>query len=179
VLLCTPVWAEHPFGTVQAPAFGSAPCAAAEFHEFDFWIGDWDVFDAGAATPSARVIVEPILDGCVLREDYRGANGTRGQSFSIYDQTRRVWHQSWVTNRGQLLVIEGRVQGNALILTGADPSKGPAGRVRGVWTPTGRGVHEVAETSTDGGKTWTPWFDLTFRRRGIFPQSNEHAPRIW
>ena len=169
-LWCALGWVGHPFGTVQAPASGPVSCTAAEFHQFDFWIGDWDVFEAGAATPPARVIVDRILDGCVLREDYQGANGTRGLSFSIYDAPRRVWHQSWVTNRGQLLVIEGGLRGNEMILAGADRSKGPAGRVRGVWTPIGRNVREVAMTSADDGQTWTPWFDLMFRKKtpGVF-----------
>jgi hypothetical protein len=26
-------------------------------------------------------------------------------------------------------------------------------------------VRETADTSADGGKTWTPWFDLEFRPR--------------
>jgi hypothetical protein len=150
---------------VQAPASGPVSCTAAEFHQFDFWIGDWDVFDAGASTPSAHVIVDRILDGCVVREDYQGANGLRGQSLSIYDQSRQVWHQSWVTNRGQVLVIEGGLRGNEMILTGVDSSKGPKGRVRGGWTPIGGNVHEVAATSEDDGKTWTPWFDLMFKRK--------------
>jgi len=37
-------------------------------------------------------------------------------------------------------------------------------RVRGTWTPVADGVRESAVTSSDGGKTWKPWFDLSFRR---------------
>src|SRR5579863_5211998 len=86
----------------------SAACAAPEYHQFDFWVGDWDAFDIDNPTaPVARTRVDRILDGCVLREDYQGRDGHQGQSFSIYDASRKVWHQSWVTNRGELLVIEG------------------------------------------------------------------------
>src|SRR6185436_450636 len=91
-----------------------SPCASAEYRQFDFWAGDWDAYDAddvsgnvsGNAIPAARVHVDPILDGCALREDYRGVSGLVGQSLRTYDSVRRVWHQSWVTNRGQLLVLE-------------------------------------------------------------------------
>ncbi|HKW00539.1 MAG TPA: hypothetical protein VJN96_11980 [Vicinamibacterales bacterium] len=166
VLLCTFAGlVERPSAAVQAPADKPAPCTAPEYRQFDFWIGDWDVFDAGNSAPVARVVVDRILDGCALREDYQGANGTRGQSFSTYDSSRRVWHQTWVTNRGQLLVIEGALRGRGMVLAGTDPASGPLGRVRGVWTPQGDGVREVAVTSTDGGKTWRPWFDLVFKRR--------------
>jgi hypothetical protein len=35
--------------------------------------------------------------------------------------------------------------------------------VRGVWIPGSDGVREIADRSYDHGKTWKPWFDITFR----------------
>jgi hypothetical protein len=35
--------------------------------------------------------------------------------------------------------------------------------VRGTWRAVEGAVREIAVKSSDGGKTWTPWFDLTFR----------------
>ncbi len=139
-------------------------CTAAEYRQFDFWLGDWDAFDVGSSTPSARTRVDRILDGCVLLEHYEGADGHYGESFSIYDASRKVWHQSWVTNRGELLIIEGSLDGETMELSGVD--KTPDGRerqVRGKWKPMQEGVRETAVTSTDGGKTWEPWFDIMFR----------------
>ncbi len=141
-------------------------CASAEHRRLDFWVGDWDAYDVGGGDkPSARVRVDVILDGCALREVYEGMDGLVGESFTIYDASRKLWHQTWVTNRGQLLEIEGRFQGNSLTLEGARLS--PDGReeiVRGVWTPQGGGVRETAHTSADRGSTWRPWFDIHFRR---------------
>jgi hypothetical protein len=97
-----------------------------------------------------------------LREDYQGSDGHQGQSFSIYDATRKVWHQSWVTNRGELLMIEGIFEGGAIVLAGEDHAKGSL--VRGEWRPENGNVREIAVTSNDGGKTWKPWFDLLFRK---------------
>jgi hypothetical protein len=83
---------------------------------------------------------------------------------SIYDRSRKVWHQSWFTNRGELLVIEGTFQLGEMVLTGADRlANGKDRRVRGIWKPEANGIRETAVTSTDGGKTRTPWFDLIFR----------------
>ncbi len=137
-------------------------CTALEYRQFDFWAGDWDVFDVGTPTKVAHARVDLILDGCVLREDYQGADGHQGKSFSIYDVSRKVWHQSWVTNRGELLMIDGRFEGGAMVLTGEDRAKGAL--VRGEWKPENGNVRETAVTSINGGKTWTPWFDLVFRR---------------
>ena len=109
--------------------------------------------------------VESILDGCVLRETYDGANGAKGQSFTIYDDSRGVWHQTWVTNRGRLLTIEGKLEDGAMVLAGSDrTAEGKVRMVRGTWKAMPGGVRETAVTSTDGGATWTPWFDLAFRR---------------
>jgi hypothetical protein len=148
----------------SAQAAGPA-CSAKEYRQFDFWVGDWDTFNVSdPATPTAHVRVDRILDGCALQETYEGANGLKGQSFSIYDRSRGVWHQSWVTNRGQLLVIEGTLQGGAMILTGSDrTADGKTRLVRGIWKADSAGVRETAATSTDNGATWTSWFDLFFR----------------
>ncbi len=141
-----------------------ASCVAPEYRQFDFWIGDWDAFDFdNPTTRVARTRVDLILDGCVLREDYQGADGHKGQSFNIFDASRKVWHQSWVTNRGQLLVIEGNFEAGAMALTGVDHQASGQPLVRGTWKPVNGGVRESAVKSIDGGKTWKPWFDLVFR----------------
>jgi hypothetical protein len=144
---------------------GPASCATPEHRQFDFWIGDWDTYEVGKLySIVARNRVDLILGDCVLREVYEGKNGLVGQSFSIYDATRRVWHQSWVTNRGQVLLLDGRMEGDQMVLSGAD--RAPDGkpiRLRGVWRRVEGGVRETAETSANGGKTWKPLFDLVFR----------------
>lgn len=146
----------------SADSSRTMPCTAPEYRQFDFWVGDWDAFDFdNLTTKVARTKVDRILDGCVLREDYEGADGHWGQSFSIYDASRKVWHQSWVTNRGEMLVIEGKFTGGAMVLTGVDHAKGER-VVRGTWKPMNGSVRETAVTSTDGGKTWQLWFDLVF-----------------
>jgi hypothetical protein len=63
----------------------------------------------------AHVRVDSSLDGCVLREEYQDANGLKGESLSSYDAARKAWHQDWVTNRGQFLVIEGGIQAGGML----------------------------------------------------------------
>ncbi len=48
-------------------------------------------------------------------------------------------------------------------MSGVDRVNGEERHVRGTWKAIPGGVSEIAETSVDGGKTWTPWFDLLFR----------------
>ena len=143
----------------------SSACSAPEYRQFDFWVGDWDAYDFDKPDKVvAHLRVDRILDGCVLREDYQGTDGHEGQSFTIYDATRKVWHQTWVTNSARLLTIEGNFQNGEMVLSGSDrTADGTARHVRGTWKAVSNGVRETAVTSTDGGKTWNPWFDIVFR----------------
>ena len=147
------------------PTQSAASCASAEYRQFDFWLGDWDVFEFTGTAKVAHVRVERVLDGCALREQYEDGTGLKGESLSIYDSSRGVWHQSWFTNRGQLLAIEGEFRQGEMVLKGADrTSAGKERLVRGTWRAVKGGVRETAVRSTDGGKTWQPWFDLMFRK---------------
>lgn len=144
-----------------------AKCGSPEFRQFDFWAGDWDTYDLDAPDKIvARNRVEVILDGCALREVYDQADGLHGESLNTWDPARKVWHQTWVTNRGQLLVLEGRMQGDRMVLAGArTAADGRPETIRATWQPRKDGVRETAEISTDGGKTWKLLFDIVFRRR--------------
>lgn len=150
---------------LHAASAASPKCATPEHRQFDFWVGDWDGYDVGAEDePAARVRVDRVLDGCALYEVYEGTNGLVGQSLSAYDATRQLWHQTWVTNRGQLLMVDARMQGDSMVFEG--PSSDADGRpvtIRVAFKPETGGVHQTARTSTDGGKTWEPLFDMVFR----------------
>ncbi len=157
-------WAPVAQGEEQS---ASLPCAGPEYRQFDFWVGDWDVVDRDRPTVViARARVELILNGCVVHELYEQTDGHKGESFSIYDSTRNQWHQSWVTNHGQLLLIDGQWSNGTMTLAGSDI--GPDGKerkVRGSWERVDEGVREVATRSADGGTSWTGWFDLIFQKR--------------
>ena|ERR1700678_1768375 len=165
ILLFAPQISRPVFSPVAQPSIASS-CSSAEYRQFDFWLGDWDSLDFGTTAKNARIHVTPILGGCALLEDYHGLDGHEGKSLSMYDATRKLWHQTWVTNNGRLLVIEGSFRAGAMTLFGSDLTPtAQARQIRGVWTrlPDGS-VRETAVTSTDNGITWQPWFDLVFRR---------------
>jgi hypothetical protein len=154
----------------NATAKPSAACAAPVYRQFDFWLGDWDTYrvdTSGQVPPGAGSVarnrVTPILGGCVLHEVYRRTDGYTGESFTIYDATRRRWHQSWVTNQGELLEADGTREGRRIVLTGRSRDAQGAMLLRVSWAPQGDGVRETALMSRDGGKTWQPSFDILFR----------------
>jgi hypothetical protein len=140
-------------------------CTGPAYRQFDFFVGDWDTYDVGSPdSVVARNRVGLILGGCVVHEVYDQNDGVRGESFSIYDASRDRWHQTWVTNRGTLLLLDGKLEDGRMVLTGTEPgADGTSALLRGTWYVEGTAVRETAERSRDGGRTWEPVFDIVFR----------------
>jgi hypothetical protein len=157
----------------------SPQCTGPEYRQLDFWIGDWDTFDQEQSpetaqsavgqiiNPSiARAQIKPIAQGCALHELYEQNDGLIGDSILSYDAVRKQWQQTWVTNRGALMVLWGKFKNGALVLEGeVHLSDGKTVMQRITWKAEGKGVRESAVMSKDGGKTWTPAFDVLFLKR--------------
>jgi ketosteroid isomerase-like protein len=166
ITLFAAAWLFGVFSASAVLAEALPKCSSAEHRRFDFWSGDWDAYDVGGAdSPVARAHVDIILEGCALREIYEQEDGVVGQSFTAYDVSRKLWHQTWVTNRGTLLQIDGVFLGDAITMQGTRLiAEGRKEIIRGIWKPEGASVRETADTSIDGGATWKPLFDIRFRR---------------
>jgi hypothetical protein len=150
------------------PAMTSNSCNAPVYRQFDFWLGDWDTYrikdDKPADVSVARNRITSILGGCALHEAYTRTDGYAGESFTTYDTSRKVWHQTWVSNQGELTVVEGTQQGDRIVLSGSVIDAQGQQLQRVSWEPWHDGVREVCEGSRDGGKTWTLLFDIQFRK---------------
>ena len=143
-----------------ATAASPAPCAAPEHRQFDFWLGNWKVADRDGK-PEGTNDVTLEFGGCVLVEHWKGARGMTGSSFNAYDATRKVWHQTWVDDRGTLLLLEGGIAGGKMVLEG--PGRGAKGeavlnRISWERLPDGR-VLQLWTVSSDGGATWATSFE--------------------
>jgi hypothetical protein len=136
------------------------PCSSPEHRQFDFWVGDWSVKDGdGQVAGSNRI--EKILGGCVLWEQWRGAGGSTGFSYNLYDAARGVWHQTWVDGNGGMLSLDGGLEGSDMVLRGERPAQDGSGTVQHEirWTPLEDGrVRQHWRASKDGGATWKDLF---------------------
>lgn len=152
-------------GDVAAQA-DAAPCATAEYRQFDFWLGDWEVRNP-AGELVGRNTITSRLDGCALHEHWRGASGSVGESLNAYDRRTGTWHQSWVSAAGMVLRLEGAWRDGSMVLEGQLIEDGTFQLQRITWTPAGDGsVRQVWEQSADGGATWTTAFDGIYRKAG-------------
>ncbi|HEU5311271.1 MAG TPA: hypothetical protein VFV24_07430 [Candidatus Eisenbacteria bacterium] len=156
-----------PDSVKASPPPAKRPCAAPEFHQFDFWIGTWEVrMPDGKVAGTNRI--EPILDGCVLQETWRGAKGLQGSSLNMYVPSTKRWHQTWMDQQGTLLLLDGSFRDGAMTMTGEAPSvrkPGTTALQRVTWTPSADGgLRQVWETSDDAGKTWNTVFDGSYTR---------------
>ena len=155
-------------GAQSPPAPAPPACQTAEYRQFDFWVGAWDIYlPDGQKAGENRI--EPISEGCALLEHWSGRGGFTGKSLNIYDRDDKRWHQTWVDSSGGLLMIAGSLVDKRMVLSSESASPGAAaGKVqqRIAWTPNDDGsVRQLWESSADAGKTWTVAFDGKYVRR--------------
>ncbi len=155
-----------------APAAGqeqpaAAPCEAdTVYRQFDFWIGEWDVFTPEGQKAGTKRI-EKLLRGCLLLESWTSTQGGAGKSINYYDPIRRRWVQTWVDGQGGIIAVDGMLEGGVMRFEGEHLY--PDGRreaYRVSFTPQADGsVRQFIEQSKDGGRSWYVWFDGTYVRK--------------
>src|ERR1051326_8474286 len=62
--------------TPSAARPAASPCSGPEFHELDFWIGEWDAaWPASPGSPAGTGTnrIEKVLDGCVVSENFEAS----------------------------------------------------------------------------------------------------------
>ncbi len=146
---------------VKQARINSQPCEELpEYRQFDFWIGEWGVFNPRGQKAGENRI-ERLANGCILWENWTGAGGGTGHSINYYDHARKTYVQIWVSSGAGIIVANGGLKDGALVLTGERFLRnGTKQHYRGTWTPLPDGnVRQFLELSSDEGKTWTVWFN--------------------
>ncbi|TLY50789.1 MAG: hypothetical protein E6K53_09345 [Gammaproteobacteria bacterium] len=149
------------------PKFG-CPAALAEYHQFDFWIGRWEVRDPSGKVVVGHSLIESVADGCGVSEHWTGTKGSNGVSYNAWDAQSKRWHQFWIGNNPNgVLRLEGAIQHGDMALIGrkSNAQTGKSQLQRITWTPKADGsVRQHWETSDNDGKTWADAFDGIYRK---------------
>jgi len=66
--------------------------------DFDFWIGEWDVFGPQGKQAGTNSITQ-LLDGGAIAEHWHGTGGVEGHSINAYDAK---WPRSPMLRSGSI-----------------------------------------------------------------------------
>ena len=164
---------------VLAAQRNSTPCEFDEnYRQFDFWIGEWDVY-----TPSGQLVgsnkIEKLSNGCALFESWVSSSGSPGHSINYYDAPAGKWRQYWVSSNGGMIPQEGEFRDGAIRMEGRNiQPDGSYQLFRGAWSLLDDGrVRQFLEQSTDEGETWYVWFEGLYQRKENSTET-ETAPEV-
>jgi hypothetical protein len=150
------------------------PCTSDPvYRQFDFWIGDWEVY-AKNGKKAGDSKIDLILDSCIILENWKSASVSSGlyysgKSFNTYNSTSKQWQQTWVDNMGGTTeFLEGHYDNKKMIfLTKPFQFTKDTLAVRKLtfYNLEPNKVRQHGEISKDNGSTWTTEYDLEYRRK--------------
>lgn len=158
----TSVRSDPRFAALLARARGEP---GGQHREFDFWIGEWDVFDPTGQQVGSNSITKEER-GYLIRERWTDRSGGSGQSLNFVDPTDGLWKQIWVDDRGGVTRYAGRFTDGALRFEGEHLGAGNQRRqARCTFTPQADGSVRQFIEQRDANGAWQPAFDGKYVKR--------------
>jgi len=145
------------------------PCMAdAHAREFDFWVGEWDVYVTGTNQLAGHSLIQMVSGGCAILENWDSPSST-GKSINFIDPNTNKWKQSWSGSyaNGNQEFINGEYRDSAMHFD-FETKDSQGNKVAGHFIFYNQGPNQVrqfSESSPDGGKTWTTNYDFTYVRK--------------
>ncbi|MCI5054717.1 MAG: hypothetical protein MRY83_01345 [Flavobacteriales bacterium] len=134
---------------LQSDTFGqNCPCCDDFHKQFDFWLGDWTVYDTADNKVGENTIIK-LENSCLLKENWKGSSGGTGTSFNYFDKTDSTWNQTWVDGSGNVLKLKGNlIEGKMVLKSELTPGQKVALYYNQVtWTPGSDGsVQQLWQT---------------------------------
>lgn len=156
-------------GASVPPVQPPPACDTPQHAEFDFWVGEWDVYPNGSTDKVAESRIEKLYSGCAIRENWMPIKGGAGGSLNSLDPATGRWHQTWIGSSPGKVEFTGGKVADGMVLTGYWQHIGGPGKhglVRMTYTPNPNGwVQQFGEVSYDHGANWSPSFDFIYKPR--------------
>ncbi|KAA9040751.1 tetratricopeptide repeat protein [Ginsengibacter hankyongi] len=145
------------------------PCLHnAHAREFDFWIGDWDVYPTGGNQIVGSSKIEMEASGCFILENWTAIGyPNTGKSMNFVDPVTNKWKQVWVGSGGAVTEYVNGVYKDS-VMQFESSSATPKGTMKIRFRFFNQGTDQVRqfqEYSMDDGKTWNVSYDLTYIRK--------------
>ena len=152
-----------PMATEAQPQVASCD-ADPRYRQFDFWVGEWEVFvnDQKAGDN----VVSREESGCLIVERWTDVNGGTGQSYNYFQPDSETWRQVWVSKAMLIDYSGGLVEDGSIELTGwmVNRATGDRTELKGRWTPLGDGtVRQHFEQLDAESKKWQGVFTGIYR----------------
>lgn len=164
--------------TSAASAQTPPPACTSDIHDdFDFWVGEWNVYAPDDGPYQGQNIITKVNGGCLILEDWSGASGSTGDSMNYYDPFAQAWRQVWVSAGAVIDYTGGLDETGSMALTGEIfyPANGVRAPFRGSWTPQADGsVRQHFEQQGSNG-AWAVWFTGIYVRQENDPRAAEAA----
>jgi len=97
-------------------AQSDCPCCSEDHQQFDFWVGDWNVYDTAGNKVGENTIVK-LEKECIISEHWRSTQGGTGRSYNFFNKTDSTWNQLWIDSRGNHLELKGNAGPNKMTLS--------------------------------------------------------------
>ena len=99
-----------------AQSDSQCPCCSENHKAFDFWIGDWTVYNTSGKIIGTNKVVK-LQDGCVLQENWKASNNSNtGTSYNFFDSSDNTWNQVWISNTGNVLNLKGNISKEGIMV---------------------------------------------------------------
>jgi len=164
--------------TTMASAQTPPPACTSDIHDdFDFWVGEWNVYAPDDGPYLGHNTIERINGGCLVTEHWVGASGNAGNSINIYDPLISAWRQVWMSNGWYIDYSGGLDENGAMVLTGESylvQTDVRAG-LRGTWTPLEDGTVRQFFEQQDADGNWQGVFTGIYVGKADDPRAEEAA----
>ena len=162
------IWMTLMVCTTVVLLYGQDPKTSEDVErQFDFWVGDWDVYKYGTDKLVGVNKIERILGGKAIRETYAAAGSKyEGTSLNKYNPQSGKWEQYWVDNSGLTLHIKGGIENGQMILQKKEERKEGLFENKITWIPQKDGtVRQIWETKSATEAAWKTAFDGLYKRK--------------
>ena len=140
--------------------------------EFDFWVGEWDVFATGTTQLVGKSRIDNASGGCMILENWTAVGGPahNGKSMNFVDPITSKWIQVWVGSSGINYInitrfYDGEYKDGAMRFVFDREQQGQKMIGRFIfYNESPNQVRQFSEQSADNGKTWTTNYDYTYKR---------------
>ena len=148
------------------PATTTPPCQTEEYRQFDFWLGEWEVFSPDGTKQGENSITSEE-NGCLIVERWTSAQGTTGQSYNYYNPHTEKWQQLWVSGGIIVDYAGGLNEEGQMVLEGEITYRANSSSTfpfTGTWTANDDGTTtQHFEQYNPQTEEWDDWFTGHYR----------------